>query len=465
MSVSTHYDFSSVADYVYDVTKILVSGGNAKLIDQRPTNATFFASFNTNQNGNWGNGTLTGTLSGAASVSGGYLNCSSGQSSCDFSAVSNADSTQLGCVRVIYQPEYSGTPSAPRNIFLISNSNASLVNILGLYHNSVTGQLFMYIYNSSGVAITSATSLGVWSPTAGTDYEIEFNWDLTMGAQRVFINGVQFGSTQTFTGIRSSSIGLLRLGSNYDGGFTTDQKYGSVLVFSTVQHASNYTPGPEQSDTIYSTLNPTIKPALTLRTSSGTSFSLESTITGSDNILFTIEKDGVEKWYSNGWTTSTGTITAANSASVINTNFGTLFTIGSNFRFVAYLKSSDGTTTPQINSITTSYGISPLPNSVSACEVYGFVYGGDGSPLEGISIQAQLNKTAVYNNSIGITQKELNETTDSQGFWSMDLVENESMTPSDAAYHFRFIGENYFLKETRIVPNTITAAYHQLETL
>ena len=96
------------------------------------------------------------------------------------------------------------------------------------------------MFNSSGSEITSQL-LPVWSPTAGQEYEFELNWDITNGEIRLFVDGVQHGSTITATGTRSSDIGLVRVGTTWHAiSFPPDCEIDDFSIFDKVQHTSDY---------------------------------------------------------------------------------------------------------------------------------------------------------------------------------------------------------------------------------
>jgi hypothetical protein len=244
--------FDSPTGFTYDPTKSEFIAGKLQQKDQRPVNATFYAAYTSNINGTWGNGVLTGTATGGASVSGGKLDLRGATKYVSYNAVNNANSYQVGCIRFKYTPNYSGLPAASRTLFSITKESGSLLNLISIYHAS-SGNLYLIMNNYLGVVIIDEGSpLGAWSPTAGVEYEFELNWDLTTGATRLFINGIQFGSTKTQTGTRSGTIGLFLIGSKYIlGQLLADGYFDDILVFSTVQHTSNYTPS---WTTIYETL-------------------------------------------------------------------------------------------------------------------------------------------------------------------------------------------------------------------
>lgn len=245
--------FTSDVGFTYDNTKAEFTAGVCRQTDQRPANATFGATYTSSINGNWGGGTLTGTAFGGATVGGGKLDLKGGTVKyVDYSGTGNAGSPQVGCIRFKYTPNYSGVPSSDQNMFCISlgldNDNNSLV----IRHNSVTGNIFLRTCNSTGNYIDANVQVGAWSPVSGTEYEIEYNYDFTAGAGRIFINGVQIGSTTTSTGTRTSSIGNIRIGNFNTSNFTANFEINDFEIFSTVQHTANYTSGYVLPEYIYS---------------------------------------------------------------------------------------------------------------------------------------------------------------------------------------------------------------------
>ena len=201
---------------------------------------TFYANYNSDIHGTWGEGGLTGTPYNNPGITNNKLNLSGGAIIyVDYGANLNADSQQVGAVRFKIIPDYTGIGNK-HGMFSISKEHNSVVNMISLvqWHN---GQLKVYMFDSLGSEITSQL-LSVWSPTAGQEYEFELNWDLNNEETRLFIDGVQHGSTITTTGTRSSDIGLLRVGSTWhaSSSFPPDCKIDDFTVFDKVQHASNY---------------------------------------------------------------------------------------------------------------------------------------------------------------------------------------------------------------------------------
>jgi hypothetical protein len=241
-SITENYnqDFASDVGFTYDSAKAEFASGVCRQKSQRPAGATFGATYTNDMNGSWGNGILTGTPNGGISISGGKLIGGVGKY-LQYAGSQNVNFPQIGCFRLKLTPNYSGTPAASRHIFSVSYSSGDLSNSINLAHYA-TGNIFLSIYGSGGASIMTAY-LGVWIPTAGTEYEFELNYDITSGATRLFLNGVQFGATQTGTGTRTSNISIFNIGAYYNGTLTGDFLYDNIEVFNAVQHTSNYTPG------------------------------------------------------------------------------------------------------------------------------------------------------------------------------------------------------------------------------
>ena len=237
MSQTFTQDFNSDAGFTYDSSKAEFVGGILRQKDQRATNSTCGATFSNDVNLNWGNGTLTGTPYNGASVDSGKLDLTGGaQKYVRYSAVGNANSQQVGAIKIRYTPNYNGSPASDQFPFSMSANTDNDSNSLTIFHSS-TGQITVRICDSLGNYIVANVALGLWSAVSGTEYEFELNYDLTTGATRFFINGVQFGTTITSTGTRTSDINYITLG-NLQTVSTRipNHKLNDFEVFSTVQH-------------------------------------------------------------------------------------------------------------------------------------------------------------------------------------------------------------------------------------
>lgn len=242
--------FTSSAGFTFDSAKTQFTGSQMEAIDQRPSNATFFASFTTDEDGNWGDGVLTGTLDGSTTIDSGYVKMSNTLGDgLHWAALNNADSQQTGCVRFVVQTQYSGAPTNTQVLWYVSKTSA-LVNSLAIVHQTGAGNIRITCYDQAGV--NNTFDLGNWSPTSGVDYEFELNWDFTGGASRLFIDGTQFGSTSTLTQTRSSDINDFALGDGITSNQTPNFWIKDIVMFDAVQHTTTYSaPSTVPSETIY----------------------------------------------------------------------------------------------------------------------------------------------------------------------------------------------------------------------
>jgi hypothetical protein len=233
--------FASDTDFTYDNTKAEFASGLVRQKSQRPNGSTFGATYNSSINGSWGNGYLVAVGYGGASVSGGRLDLSYGDARYITYEIGagNFPNTQQGCIKFKYTPNYSGSPVGNRYILNCYTTLNVYNNTIQLYHSS-TGNISLNIADSAGNNIVFG-SLGAWSPASGTSYEFEINFDVTNGATRLFINGIQFGSTKTGTGTRTTML-FMRIGGSF-GSDASNAFYDDLICYTLPQHTSNYTPG------------------------------------------------------------------------------------------------------------------------------------------------------------------------------------------------------------------------------
>ena len=690
--------FSTVqhtADYtsgytVYD-TNLTFEGVRQK--DKRPYNSTCWSTYTTDINLNYGDGVLTGTAVGGATITGNKLDCTGGGKYVEYSATSNAELAQVGCIKMKYTPNYNGSPGANRTLVSLSETAISTNNLFYLQHVSA-GQVFLTIWSSAGALITSS-NLGAWNPTSGTEYEFEVNINITTGASRVFINGVQQGATVVATGLRSNNINFLRIGANYNATETSNGYYSDVVIFNSPQHTSNYTPGytltekryvnnnvimPEMeytgtgtlvsfdnltttesntpkytlqiarsgnylywdggawstsdgtyaqatdkatfianeatlpvngeiygqfkihftdsslqanvaeltasltaqiyptdnptieinsaiiatvttepvtawntfagtlsalgSDTItfvlsdddgvtykywdsaawsvsdntvaqsnsvtdvntnigtfpkttdgmkikilfhsdtgqttpdidvltvnyddyiYATDDPTITPVVTFSTEDITAFTATVTEVGSDTVTFTIEVDGVQKYFSGTWVTSNETVAQTNTAAIINTNVSSLdLSTGVSARPVVYLHSNDGTTTPNIDIMTINYDyFNPAPTDPATCVVNNYLKDANNQAMVGVTIEVTpSNSDYISNKNLYIIEEPITTTTRSTGYWELTLIRS-SEYDQEVTYDFKFTpssGKAYYVKN-KLIPNSDTIDFDEL---
>jgi len=74
------------------------------------------------------------------------------------------------------------------------------------------------------------------------------------------------------------------------------------------------------------------------------------------------------------------------------------------------------------------------PASPNLCRMYGFFYGLDGQPVEGVTVTAALTGGAVRHDSLIISPFERVAVSDSAGYFYIDLIPSNDFDPSGTAY-------------------------------
>lgn len=316
--------FTSDVGFTYDNTKAEFVGGKVQQKSQIPTNNTCGATYTNNINLNTGDGVLTGIGFGTPTVSGGKLDLTGGTKYVEYAGAGNANSPQVGCFRFKFTPNYSGAPGTTQMLFSNHRTAGSLINLIMLYQNTARNML-LSIYDSIGAAIMTP-NLGLWSQNAGQEYEFELNYDITTGATRLFIDGVQHGTTQTGTGTRDINISFLKIGADYNGSNRVNGYFDDLQVFSTVQHTTNYAPGYVVPEYTY-TANNVVLPEME-HTGDGSILAFDefsTTESGSPRYTLQIGRSG-DYLYWNGavWAVSNNTYAQSNDKTTFDANVGSL---------------------------------------------------------------------------------------------------------------------------------------------
>lgn len=376
MSLEKVINFFLASNFISDAG-IIFPGTQAELEGQRPANVTFVATYTDNVNGSWGAGVLVGTAFGGASITNNRLDLAQNDLRyVDYDADLNADSQQVGAIKFKVTPNYSGTPGVQQTFFLVLKESGVLDNLIQIAHLA-NGRLFVSIHNSSGVTIMGA-NFGTWNTVNGTTYEIELNYDLTVGATRLFIDGVQFGVTQTATGVRDELISLLRVGAGVSANFNNNFFLEDLIIFDIVQHTANYTPGYTLPEEIpYPTNNPTSKVNQGQLADAWSAFTASVIEPTGSSIRFVIETNDGFFWYNGStWVVSDLSPAQSNTKEDMNT-FAPLLvisqTVGTLLNPVAIFI-SDGIAKPSISTMSFDYDFFIIPISSTKCLLYGGVF-------------------------------------------------------------------------------------------
>ena len=355
MTVEINYNFDSASDYDFDPTYIQVVGGSASLklapdtgqsfiedfaddtgftydsslagfsggilsqTSKRPANATFGATFTSSINASWGDSAslLPVSTVGSPVISGGYIDLSTGKNA--IYDVGNCYAPLIGAIKFKLKPAYSGTPASIQQFFYMSKPDTTqLLDGLVLQHET-TGNLTITAYSQFGAGI-GTDFFGTFSPTAGQEYEIELNWDYSTGAQRLFIDGVQKGSTVTRTGNRGglSATSELRIG----GTSAADFAIADLVLFSAIQHTAGYTPGYALEETDYRESTATL-PTFVYGGLGNIQAFISVGITGAGTPVNHYTVNG-KYWDGGAWVVSDGSWFQGNSLTVLNAHIGSL---------------------------------------------------------------------------------------------------------------------------------------------
>jgi len=313
-------DFADDTGFTYDNTKAEFTGGLVRQKDLLPTDSTAWATYTTDVDLSYGGGSITGTAVGAT-VSGGQLDIT-GSKYVSYSGTDNFNNAQTGAIRFKLTPKYSGTPAASYYIFSQAKAQGDPDNRMQLI-SAVSGAITFTVLDQNAVSIMSKVFL--WSPIADQTYEFEINYDLA-GTTRIFVDGV-VKATSTDTGTRSSDIEWFALGTDYTATQDSNFLIEDLIVFDTVQHTTNYTPGYSLLEGRYEEVH--IGNPFKYVTTPGQVLSIDGFITtevGSPKYHFTIENVG--SFYYNtifgAWIPSDGSYTQSNTAAEINSNMSGL---------------------------------------------------------------------------------------------------------------------------------------------
>jgi len=191
--------------------RYFVSDGSAVFGKHDCNGNSLLALYNgSDANADYALGSTIATMGGVgAVVSGNYLHCNN-TGSARYSITKNANFTQVGTIRFLTIPLYSGTPAAKEPLVSIPGSTG---NGVYLYHENITGNLVLRLVDSSGTAHT--TDFGVWNPVSGDPYVFTLQIDCTTGNTKLYIGLAQKGSTwtqictRTTTGLTTINVGDL----------------------------------------------------------------------------------------------------------------------------------------------------------------------------------------------------------------------------------------------------------------
>jgi len=212
-----------------------------------PDNAAFYSTFNNSLNANYNSSGSTSVTNTNFYISNKSARAGAVGAKMIYNNVANGS---IFSVRFMYNSGYNGTPSTSNGIFSFYDTTANNNRYLILYHSN-NGRLLFPVYSDVGTLVATM-DFGLWVPVAGVNREFLLNVDLTNGSTQLFIDGTQFGATDTTITSRTQAA-ILQIGSNISSSFYSLFNISKFIVYSVAPYTSNYIANTkyELSETLY----------------------------------------------------------------------------------------------------------------------------------------------------------------------------------------------------------------------
>lgn len=368
MSLQAIINYDTAGNFTFDADKIdfTTTPGSAQLKKLVYSNETFFASYQSNIDANRSVGSGTGTGTGSPTVANGKLDLTGGGVKyVSYPVTSNADFTNLATIVVGIVPTWTGSAPSTYGFFAVANAPANNSNLVKLV--LVGTSIIASIYDSTGTIIDSIS--GTFSATAGQEAIFALQIDAVTGASKLFVDGVQVGSTGTNTGTRTNVSTICRVGSDNNGSLPADYEVTYFRIFNTVEDISSFIPGFEPTD--YDTENPSILLNSGISTDGLDGFAESATKVGNQEVKYTVVVNGQEMYFSGTWQNSDGTYLQSNTATEIESEKASLdLQAGVSLKIKAFLH-SEGYDTPTLTSNTIDYNFYNTPDAdINECTIY-----------------------------------------------------------------------------------------------
>jgi len=95
------------------------------------------------------------------------------------------------------------------------------------------------------------------------------------------------------------------------------------------------------------------------------------------------------------------------------------------------------------------------PATASLCRVYGWIRNLGGDTLAGATVQARIAQSPLRYGNLVVSPYELTTTTDSTGYWFLDLFPSSTLTPNNTQYEFTIrLSSGAILHRKLAVPDT-----------
>jgi len=411
MTTTINRTFTTPGNYTYDSGLIEVTGGVAKLKDAKPSTCSIFDSYVYANNATYGDGTLTRTLVNAT-ISGGELDCTGGTVKYATLPADNfaALSTEIK-LDMLFRPDFNNNPGETTYLFQLydgTNNNNFFVSM------SSTGSVSIRVYdNVGGLAINQSFVKGDW--VLNQQYRIVVF--VKSGDSRCYLDEVsKWSNATTFT--RGSSSTIAYVGANSVGSFNGHFKIAKLYVGNSVGSYETDTTYPTAR---YSAANPTIEWNETFFCTDINTLSDTTTETGSDAVKYALERNGANYYWDGGAVASSSGYAQSNTSAELTDEVLDEFTSGNRYamKFIVYLHSDDGSTTPEIDLLSFNINASlENPDVNTLVNLEGYVYDA-GQAASGVAIKVRPYEQGKVSNGIFHRYEyETIDTTDANGHFS-----------------------------------------------
>ncbi len=337
------WGFDSSADYTYS-SSVEVTGGVAQLVSGGTAP-------DSNTMGLWHHNESSGTLADSSgrgntlTVSGNPTYSVAGQfgtavrfdSTDDYGAITDAAQSGLDITGSITVEAWVNKTALSGSDYIVSKWGSTTATQSYILFIGNLGTPTFQIRNGASTASATSPSGTV---TTGTWYHIAGVYD---GSEvRVYVNGVETGSTAYTSGIANTSTAFSVSAS---GGSSFNGTIDEVRVSDTARYTTDFTVPSEPFGVTYTSSEPTIQPVTSYDpTTVDQWYALSETATknGSTEIYYQLSDDDGATWqYWNGsaWATATAS-TNYNTASTVNTNITSFSTSNGKLLWRAFLVSN-----------------------------------------------------------------------------------------------------------------------------
>lgn len=351
-------DYSVNTQFTYTAAQVEFANGVAKLKNQFASDVVSASTYATTDDLTYSRdgGSLTGTPSGTVSITSGQLDMTGAPTAykkVEYLSLGNVFTGNTGTIRMRITPNYTGTPGTSQFYFVSSRVVDGTNNFVLIQHGN-DGNMYFYIYDKAGA--TLAALAAAWSPTSGTQYEIEAAIDATAGVFSFYI-----GANRLVTGGVAGTINhvreYFRYGSNLSDSnlMYANFKIDDLVIYDAVQtvgQGATRTTGYVVPTTKYLTTDPLITQTVSTSTAELHGFQATSSASGTDGVKYHILVEATPRyWNGSAWANSDQSYAQSNTAADIHTNATSLLSATSNIKVVAVLRSADGSTTPTLGSV------------------------------------------------------------------------------------------------------------------